>query len=104
MSPLGRARRDGAIVRLSVAQGALRAESSGTKGKLLRKGFGNGRQIAAVAAQYLPSICYHSKTMPDYYDKPPVSNHNELHSNKTAGRQLVIFRKTMPRSEISNSS
>ncbi len=29
--------------------------------------------------------------MPDYYDKPSVSNHNELHSGKTADRQLVIF-------------
>ena len=42
MSPLGRERRKVATVRLSVAQEALWAEASGTKGKLLRKGFGNG--------------------------------------------------------------
>ena len=62
------------------------------------------KAVKRKADLLLPPIYYHSKTMPDYYDKPPVSNHNKLHSSKTAGRQLVIFRKTMPRSEISNSS
>lgn len=33
--------------------------------------------------------------MPDYYDKPLASNHNELHSGKTAGRQLAFFQKQL---------
>lgn len=38
--PLGSARRGSATVRLSVAQGTLRAKSGSVKGKLLQKGYG----------------------------------------------------------------
>ena len=31
--------------------------------------------------------------MPDYYDKPLASNHNELHSGKTAGTTACDFTK-----------
>ena len=40
MSPLGRERRKVATVRLSVAQGTLRADARAAKSALLRKGFG----------------------------------------------------------------
>ena len=57
MSPLGRVRRDGATVRLSVAQGTLQAGAGAEEGTLLRKGYGNGRQnrggSGTVAAIYL---------------------------------------------------
>ena len=65
-----RARRGSATVRLSVAQGTLRAESSGTKGKLLRKGFGNEGLACFIAAHLPPLIQCHFKTMPDYGAEP----------------------------------
>ena len=49
-----RARRGSATMRLSVAQGTLRAEASSAKGKLLRKGYGKEGLACFIAL-----ICRH---------------------------------------------